>query len=92
MTLLKSVLVVASFISFAVIPPSPPALAEANVPAIGDVDQCLPLNRIKRTKAVDNQTIVVEMKGKDGWRKIETSNRCPGLRIEDSFSYATSLT
>lgn len=71
---------------------APPALAQGNVPAIGEVDQCIPLTRIKHTKAVDNQTIVVEMRGQDGWRKMETANRCIGLKIEDSFSYSTSLT
>ena len=45
------------------VPPVTPVMAESNVPAVGEVDQCLPLTRIKRTKAVDNQTIVVEMKG-----------------------------
>lgn len=69
-----------------------PTLAQGNVPAIGEVDQCIPLTRIKRTKAVDNRTIVVEMRGQDGWRKMETANRCIGLKIEDSFSYSTSLT
>ncbi|MBT5240003.1 MAG: hypothetical protein HN793_07430 [Rhodospirillaceae bacterium] len=69
-----------------------PSLAQGNVPAIGEVDQCIPLSRIKRTKAVDNQTIVVEMRGQDGWRKMETASRCIGLKIEDSFSYSTSLT
>jgi hypothetical protein len=69
-----------------------PAFAQGNVPEIGEVDQCIPLTRIKRTKAVDNQTIVVEMRGQDGWRKMETASRCIGLKIEDSFSYSTSLT
>jgi hypothetical protein len=73
-------------------PPAAPVLAEVNIPEIGEVDQCLPLTRIKRTKAVSNQTIVVEMKSSDGWRKMETQNRCPGLKIEDGFSYATPLT
>jgi hypothetical protein len=73
------------------LPTAGPVLAEGNIPEVGEVDQCLPLTRIKRTKAVDNQTIVVEMKGSDGWRKMETSARCPGLKFEDSFSYATSL-
>ncbi|NKB44654.1 MAG: hypothetical protein GKS03_10300 [Alphaproteobacteria bacterium] len=68
-----------------------PSRAAGNVPAIGEIDQCIPLTRIKRTKAVDNQTIVVEMRGQDGWRKMDTASRCIGLKIENSFSYATSL-
>ena len=92
MTLFKTFLAGAALLSMTLVPPVPPAIAQGNVPEIGEVDQCLPLTRIKRTKAIDNQTIVVEMKGRDGWRKMETSSRCPGLKIEDSFGYATSLT
>ena len=92
MTHFKTFLAGAALLSMAFVPPVPPALAEGNIPEVGEVDQCLPLTRIKRTKAINNQTIVVEMKGQDGWRKMETSNRCPGLKIEDSFGYATSLT
>lgn len=66
--------------------------AQENTPSVGEVDQCIPLNRIKQTTAVDNQTIVVELRGRDGWRKMETASRCPGLKFENSFSYATSLT
>ena len=69
-----------------------PSFAQGNIPAVGEVDQCIPLTRIKRSKAVDNQTIVVEMRGSDGWRKMEPASRCVGLKIEDGFSYATSLT
>lgn len=68
------------------------AMAQSNAPSVGEVDQCVPLTRIKRTTAVDNQTIVVELRGSDGWRKMETASRCPGLKFENSFSYATSLT
>ena len=88
---LKPFLIGAALLSLTLAPPVSPALAEGNVPEVGEVDQCLPLTRIKRTKAIDNQTIVVEMRGRDGWRKMEISSRCPGLKIEDSFSYATSL-
>lgn len=68
------------------------AAAQENAPSAGEVDQCIPLNRIKQTKAIDNQTIVVELRGQGGWRKMETASRCPGLKFEDSFGYATSLT
>lgn len=78
-------------IGLAVAPPAP-ILAQDGASHVGEVDQCIPLNRIKRTTAVDNQTIVVELRSTDGWRKMETSNRCPGLKFENSFSYATSLT
>lgn len=89
---LKNFLTALTLTAMLALPASHPVLAQGNVPEVGEVDQCLPLNRIKTTKAIDNRTIVVEMKGQDGWRKMETSGRCPGLKIEDSFSYATSLT
>lgn len=74
------------------LPPVSPVLAAGNVPQVGEADRCLPLTRIKRTTAVDNQTIVVEMRGSGGWRKMETANRCSGLKIQDGFGYVTSLT
>lgn len=67
-------------------------MAQSTAPGVGDVDQCVPLTRIKRTTAVDNQTIVVELRSSDGWRKMETASRCPGLKFENGFGYATSLT
>lgn len=73
------------------LPPVSQASAQGEVPAVGTADQCLQLDRIRQTRPVDNKTIVVEMRGSDGWRKMETANTCTGLRMQGSFSYSTSI-
>jgi hypothetical protein len=92
MTSFKSCIFSLTLAGIVALPPVSPVFAGGPVPEIGEVDQCIPLTRIKRTKAVDNQTIVVEMRGSAGWRKMETASRCSGLKIQDGFAYATSIT
>lgn len=52
---------------------------------------CIDTRRIDRTTVIDNQTILVEMVGRDDFRKITLSSRCPGLKIAGGFSYETRL-
>jgi hypothetical protein len=52
---------------------------------------CVDLSRMRSTKAVDNRTIVVTMRGNE-YRKIGLASKCIGLRVQDSFAYETSLT
>ncbi|MCB2108335.1 MAG: hypothetical protein KDE14_11580 [Rhodobacteraceae bacterium] len=58
---------------------------------IGDTQQCIALQYIDRTPVIDNQTILVEMKGNGGYKRIDLVNRCSGLRLQDGFAYATSI-
>ena len=52
---------------------------------------CVSLIRIRRTDIVDDNNILFYMN--DGLiYQNQLPNRCPGLRINDSFSYRTSLT
>ena len=63
-----------------------PALAED-----GEEQQCIRLSAIDQTPVIDNQTILVEMKGNGGFKRIDLLNRCSGLKIEGGFGYSTSI-
>ena len=63
-----------------------PVLAEP-----GDEQQCIRLASIDETPVIDNQTILVEMKGNGGYKRIDLLNRCSGLKIEGGFAYSTSI-
>lgn len=63
-----------------------PALAED-----GEEQQCIRLSAIDQTPVIDNQTILVEMKGNGGFKRIDLRNRCSGLKIEGGFGYSTSI-
>lgn len=51
---------------------------------------CVPLRSIDRTDVIDDYNIVFYMRGRDIYH-VRLPNRCPGLRIADSFMYSTSL-
>ena len=57
----------------------------------GDEQQCIRLAFIDETPVIDNQTILVEMKGNGGYKRIDLLNRCSGLKIEGGFGYSTSI-
>lgn len=57
----------------------------------GEEEMCIRLSAIKQTPVIDNQTILVEMKGNGGYKRIDLLNRCSGLKIEGGFGYSTSI-
>jgi hypothetical protein len=59
--------------------------------ADGEEQQCIRLSAIDQTPVIDNKTILVEMKGKGGYKRIDLLNRCSGLKIEGGFGYSTSI-
>ncbi len=63
-----------------------PALAED-----GEEQQCIRLSYIDQTPVIDNKTILVDMKGNGGYKRIDLLNRCSGLKLEGGFSYSTSI-
>ena len=63
-----------------------PALA-----ADGEEQQCIRLSAIDQTPVIDNKTILVEMRGNGGFKRIDLLNRCSGLKIEGGFGYSTSI-
>jgi hypothetical protein len=65
--------------------------ARADGENVGDTQQCIPLQYIDETPVIDNQTILVKMKGKGGFKRIDLVNRCSGLKLEGGFSHSTSI-
>jgi hypothetical protein len=49
-------------------------------------EDCLSLNRINRTKVVDDRTVLFYMRGGDVYQNILPRN-CPGLKDNDRFMY-----
>jgi hypothetical protein len=64
---------------------APSARAEDRPPSA-----CIDLQRMSTTRAVDNRTIVVTLRG-GGYRKISLATTCFGLKIQDGFAYETSI-
>ncbi|MHB9880343.1 hypothetical protein ACSMXM_11855 [Pacificimonas sp. ICDLI1SI03] len=53
-------------------------------------ENCVAIQRVRRTHVLSDYVIDFEMAGGEIWRN-ELPNRCPGLGFEESFSYTTSL-
>ncbi len=58
---------------------------------VGDKQQCINLANIDHTYVVDDQTILVTMKGRHEFKRIDLLDRCVGLKIEGGFAYETSI-
>jgi hypothetical protein len=52
--------------------------------------QCIPLMEIDHTTVVDEKTILVNMKIKDAYKRIDLLNSCPGLKFR-GFAHKTSI-
>jgi hypothetical protein len=52
---------------------------------------CINIARMRTTRAVDDSTIVVTMSGNE-YRRIALIARCVGLKAQDGFAFATSIT
>jgi hypothetical protein len=58
--------------------------------AAAETKSCIDLGSMRNTHAVDNHTVVVTLRG-NHYQKIALANDCTGLKIQDGFSYATSI-
>ncbi len=58
--------------------------------AIGEAKNCVNLRSIRSTNVVDNQTIDFKMNGGKTLRNVLPYS-CPSLKMQDAFSYRTSL-
>ncbi len=58
---------------------------------VGDTQQCIRLQYIDQTPVIDNKTILVKMKGKGSYKRIDLINNCTGLKIEGGFSHSSSI-
>lgn len=66
----------------------PPRAAKPMV-ATGAPVNCVPITSIRETRVIDDQTIDFRMNNNQIYRNT-LPNRCPGLRMERAFGYATS--
>ena len=66
------------------------ATAHAAGENVGDTQMCVPLMSIDQTPVIDDRTILIKMKGKGGYKRIDLVNRCSGLKFQEGFSHTTS--
>ena len=45
---------------------------------------CIDIVRMKSSKVIDNQTIIIDMRGGPDY-KMTLANRCPGLKMQDTW-------
>jgi len=67
------------------------AAVKAEGDKIGDTQQCIRLQAIDQTPVIDNKTILVEMKGNGGYKRIDLHHNRSGLKLQGGFSHATSI-
>ncbi len=68
------------------------ALAKAleEYQATGTTKKCVRVNDIRRTKVIDNQHILFELRGGEAYLNT-LPHRCPRLAVEDRFSYRVTV-
>lgn len=62
-------------------------LAAAGTSA-AQASECVELRRLGRTTALDNQTIIAALKGRDQYRKIALAGPCGGLKFHNAFAFS----
>ena len=67
---------------------APPVSPAAKI--TGVAQDCIPLSQIRETRVRDDWTIDFMRDNRTGWRNT-LPNRCSGLKMNDGFSYETSL-
>jgi hypothetical protein len=67
------------------------AAAKAEGENVGDTQMCVRLQYIDQTPVIDNKTILVKMKGRGGYKRIDLVNTCGGLKIQGGFSHSSSI-
>src|SRR5262249_26150418 len=65
-------------------------LASTAATAAGENSGCVDIARMRETRAVDDRTIVVTLRG-GGYQRMALNTRCVGLRVQNGFAYATSI-
>ena len=73
--------IIATFISL-------PARAEGE--NVGDTQSCIQLSRIDESPAVDSRTILIKMRGRGGYKRIDLTNPCSGLTF-NGYVHSTRI-
>lgn len=66
------------------------ALAATPVGAMTAANACIALTRLKKTTAIDNETIIATLKGRGQYRRISLASACGGLKFHNACSFETS--
>ena len=56
-----------------------PSAAYATGENIGDTQRCVHLNRTKSTSVVDDSTILITMRGRDSYKRVDLRSPCSGI-------------
>jgi len=67
------------------------AAVKAEGEKVGDTQQCVRLQFIDQTPVIDNKTILIKMKSKGQYKRIDLVSNCGGLKIQGGFSHSTSI-
>jgi len=67
---------------------APPSFAQEDEPLDRTPEDCVVVSNIDETEVIDDQTILVYMRGKRVFRNY-LRRECPGLEREDTFMYQT---
>ena len=57
---------------------------------VGDTQRCIHLSLIDDSPAIDDRTILVEMRGSGGYKRIDLVGSCSGL-IYNGFTFSTPI-
>jgi len=66
------------------------SVVEAAGEKVGDTQMCVPLVNIESTPVIDNKTILIKMREKNGFKRIDLMGPCSGLYMANGFSHTTS--
>ena len=57
------------------------AFAAAAAPAMAAQHQCIYLSDIDQTPAIDESTVLIKLRGRDHFMRMDLQGRCPGLEF-----------
>ncbi|MEQ9448502.1 MAG: hypothetical protein RLN70_06265, partial [Rhodospirillaceae bacterium] len=55
---------------------------------VGDTQRCVYLSQIKNSSAIDDSTVLIEMRGNHGYKRVDFAARCHGLKFS-GFAHGT---
>jgi hypothetical protein len=65
-------------------------IALAAAPVQAAQHQCVSLSIIDQTPAIDESTVLIKLRGRDHYMRMDLAGRCPGLKF-NGFAHETRL-
>ncbi|TAL02452.1 MAG: hypothetical protein EPO08_07130 [Rhodospirillaceae bacterium] len=65
-------------------------IAQAEGDKVGDTQMCVPLMQIDSTPVINDSTILIKMKQKGAFKRIDLMAPCGGLNMGNGFVHTTS--